>query len=295
MCSLIPLSITLKLLESTCIFDVLVLLLEITFPSNNNSNFVLLRRILGQIQFPEIPILLTILTQNTIILLLAFLLPHHLLPLLTQSCILKPEYRPLRPTDNPTAIILSLPHPPPVVVYPIPLSGRTIPPLSTSSPRNPLLTPRPSVSSRLITRIIPSLRSAIANPITTHMHQIRIIVHPILTIVHQILIIVHQILIIVHQILIIVHQIRVIVHPILTTVHQIRTAAHPNPPITLPMPATHPPNPPIRTRLPAATAPSPAGSPARRGSKWSRRTSSRSAASSTRRCVSTRSSARSIR
>ena len=288
MCSLIPLSITLKLLESTCIFDVLVLLLEITFPSNNNSNFVLLRRILGQIQFPEIPILLTILTQNTIILLLAFLLPHHLLPLLTQSCILKPEYRPLRPTDNPTAIILSLPHPPPVVVYPIPLSGRTIPPLSTSSPRNPLLTPRPSVSSRLITRIIPSLRSAIANPITTHMHQIRIIVHPILTIVHQILIIVHQILIIVHQI-------RVIVHPILTTVHQIRTAAHPNPPITLPMPATHPPNPPIRTRLPAATAPSPAGSPARRGSKWSRRTSSRSAASSTRRCVSTRSSARSIR
>ena len=295
MCSLIPLSITLKLLESTCIFDVLVLLLEITFPSNNNSNFVLLRRILGQIQFPEIPILLTILTQNTIILLLAFLLPHHLLPLLTQSCILKPEYRPLRPTDNPTAIILSLPHPPPVVVYPIPLSGRTIPPLSTSSPRNPLLTPRPSVSSRLITRIIPSLRSAIANPITTHMHQIRIIVHPILTIVHQILIIVHQILTIVHQILIIVHQIRVIVHPILTTVHQIRTAAHPNPPITLPMPATHPPNPPIRTRLPAATAPSPAGSPARRGSKWSRRTSSRSAASSTRRCVSTRSSARSIR
>ena len=281
MCSLIPLSITLKLLESTCIFDVLVLLLEITFPSNNNSNFVLLRRILGQIQFPEIPILLTILTQNTIILLLAFLLPHHLLPLLTQSCILKPEYRPLRPTDNPTAIILSLPHPPPVVVYPIPLSGRTIPPLSSSSPRNPLLAPRPSVSSRLITRIIPSLRSAIANPITTHMHQIRIIVHPILTIVHQILIIVHQI--------------RVIVHPILTTVHQIRTAAHPNPPITLPMPATHPPNPPIRTRLPAATAPSPAGSPARRGSKWSRRTSSRSAASSTRRCVSTRSSARSIR
>ena len=295
MCSLIPLSITLKLLESTCIFDVLVLLLEITFPSNNNSNFVLLRRILGQIQFPEIPILLTILTQNTIILLLAFLLPHHLLPLLTQSCILKPEYRPLRPTDNPTAIILSLPHPPPGVVYPTPLSGRTIPPLSTSSPRNPLLTPRPSVSSRLITRIIPSLRSAIANPITTHMHQIRIIVHPILTIVHQILIIVHQILTIVHQILIIVHQIRVIVHPILTTVHQIRTAAHPNPPITLPMPATHPPNPPIRTRLPAATAPSPAGSPARRGSKWSRRTSSRSAASSTRRCVSTRSSARSIR
>ena len=295
MCSLIPLSITLKLLESTCILVVLVLLLEITFPSNNNSNFVLLRRILGQIQFPEIPILLTILTQNTIILLLAFLLPHHLLPLLTQTCILKPEYRPLRPTDNPTAIILSLPHPPPVVVYPIPLSRRTIPPLSTSSPRNPLLTPRPSVSSRLITRIIPSLRSAIANPITTHMHQIRIIVHPILTIVHQILIIVHQILIIVHQILIIVHQIRVIVHPILTTVHQIRTAAHPNPPITLPMPATHPPNPPIRTRLPAATAPSPAGSPARRGSKWSRRTSSRSAASSTRRCVSTRSSARSIR
>ena len=281
MCSLSPLSITLKLLESTCIFDVLVLLLEITFPSNNNSNFVLLRRILGPLQSPEIPILLTILTQNTIILLSASRPPHHLLPLLTQSCILKPEYRPLRPTDNPTAIILSLPHPPPVVVYPIPLSGRTIPPLSTSSPRNPLLTPRPSVSSRLITRIIPSLRSAIANPITTHMHQIRIIVHPILTIVHQILTIVHQILTIVHQIRIIVHQ--------------IRTAAHPNPPITLPMPATHPPNPPIRTRLPAATAPSPAGSPARRGSKWSRRTSSRSAASSTRRCVSTRSSARSIR
>ena len=281
MCSLIPLSITLKLLESTCIFDVVVLLLEITFPSNNNSNFVLLRRILGPLQSPEIPILLTILTQNTIILLSASRPPHHLLPLLTQSCILKPEYRPLRPTDNPTAIILSLPHPPPVVVYPIPLSGRTIPPLSTSSPRNPLPTPRPSVSSRLITRIILSLRSAIANPITTHMHQIRIIVHQIRIIVHQIrttvypiLTIVHQILTIVHQIRIIVHQIRVIVHPILTTVHQIlttvhqiRTAAHPNPPITLPMPATHPPNPPIRTRLPAATAPSPAGSPARRGSK----------------------------
>ena len=195
--------------------------LEITFPSNNNSNFVHLRRILGQLQSPEIPILLTIPTQNTIILHSASRPPHHLLPPLTQSCILKPEYRLLHPTDPRTASTLSLPRPPPAVVSPIPLSGRTIPPLSTYSPRNPLPTPhpirpiRPSVSSRLTTRIIPSLRSAIANPITTPMHQIR--TPPM--------------------------------HPILTMVH------------------------PIRTRLPAATAPSPAGSPARRGSKWSRRAS----------------------